>query len=120
VPTHWSGLTVIGRARRLGPDYEAFVIRYYDAKNQSAHTGVGGFTGLPPIALEMLSALALQATARCFVGIIATVGLEFGIDRRPGFTAAIQKLREIEFIAEADQRLRAAGEPQRVFVYRDG
>jgi hypothetical protein len=66
-PERWSGLNLIDRSKILDKDAEYLVIKDYDQRNFSVHTGLAGVVNLNPAAFESMCAFALNLIGDCML-----------------------------------------------------
>jgi hypothetical protein len=79
-PKHWTGKSVIERARALGPEYEQLYIQAYPRLSWYIHTGSPGYRGIDAEALESTIALAHNLAQEVFLKAIIICAKEMKID----------------------------------------
>ncbi len=117
-PEHWSGLNLIDRSKKLDKHAEYLVIKDYDRRNFSVHTGLAGVVNLNAAAFASMCAFALNLIGDCMLLELHILGKELRLDDAiPHYQEALEAIDRVQVYAFADKVLQSFGEPVRYCVH---
>jgi hypothetical protein len=116
-PEHWSGLNLVDRSKKLDKNAEYLVIKDYDRRNFSVHTGLAGVVNLSPAAFESMCAFALNLIGDCMLSELHILGKELRLDDAiPHYQETLDEIGRVQVFAFVDKILQSLGEPSRYWV----
>jgi hypothetical protein len=116
-PEHWSGQNLIDRSKKLDKDAEYLVMKDYDRRNFSVHTGLAGVFNLDKTAFEAMCAFALNLIGDCMLAELKILGKELQLKVAvPNYEQTLEKIGNVQVYAFVDKILQSLGEPCRYTV----
>jgi uncharacterized protein DUF5677 len=117
-PEHWSGCNLIERSQKLDKDAEYLVIKDYNRRNFSVHTGLAGVINLNPAAFESMCAFALNLIGDGMLSELHILGKELRLEQAiPHYSEVLEEIDRVQVYAFCDKLLRSMGEPGRYCVH---
>lgn len=94
------------------------MIKDYDRRNFSVHTGLAGVVNLNPAAFESMCAFALNLIGDCMLSELHILGNELRLKQAiPHYGEALDEIDRVQVYAFADKVLKSIGEPGRYCVH---
>jgi len=116
-PEHWSGLNLHERAAKLDKTIELLVMKDYDRRNFSVHTGLTGVVNLSKENFEAMCAFALNLIGDCVLAELHILGKELKLASAiKNYDEILEELDRVQVYAFADKTLQSLGEPCRYSV----